>query len=388
MQERRLSASCVREQFKQGQMSLVNLPERVAWHSRELLIQTDLAHQILDVNSGCAHLLGWSLPEFRANSFFSLAHPDDRALTLAALAAIDKGGEALAFTNRCMRKGAEAAWVSWQAVTVDTSVFFIGRDISAEKRANAALEKSEEALFQLDRTATMGHLANGISHDFNNQLQSVVASLELIRRMLSKNRGPEAERFISNAITAAQRAATLNHQVRKLLRPQSSEPQVLAVNQMLVGVEEMLHGALPPKMKVDLVLAPDLWDTYCDRVQAETAVLNLLLNAYEALPGGGTITIQSNNVEVSAATSGPPTSLPQGSYVTIAVKDSGVGMPREIRDRAFETFFTTKPSGLGMGLGLSVVQRIAQQTGGRAFIESEPGQGTAVTVYLPRFVKR
>jgi len=369
-------------------MSLVNLPESVAWHSRELLIQTDLAHRILDVNSGCAHVLGWSLPEFRENSFLGLAYPDDRALTQAALTAIDKGGKALAFTNRCMRKGDGPAWVSWQAVTVETSVFFIGRDVSAEKRANAALEKSEEALFQLDRAATMGQLANGISHDFNNQLQSVIASLELIRRMLSTNRGPETERFIAAAISAAQRAATLNHQVRKLLRPQSSEPQVLAVNHMLVGVEEMLHGALPPKIKVDLVLAPDLWETYCDRVQAETAILNLLLNAYEAMSGGGTITIQSNNVEVSAATPGPPTSLPQGSYVTIAVKDSGAGMPAEVKDRAFETFFTTKRNGLGMGLGLSVVQRFAQQTGGQAFIQSEPGQGTAVTVYLPRFVQR
>jgi len=367
---------------------LVNLPESVTCHSQEMLIEADLAYGILDVNSGCAHVLGWSLSEFREKNFVGLVHPDDRALTAAALAAIDKGGKALAFTNRCMHKSDEPAWVSWRAVTVDTSVFFIGRDVSAERRANAALEKSEEALFQLDRTATMGQLANGISHDFNNQLQSVVASLELIRRLVSTNRGPETERFITNAISAAQRAATLNHQVRQLLRPQLSQPQVLAVNQMLVGVQEMLRGALPPKITVDLVLAPDLWETYCDRVQAETAVLNLLLNAYEAMAGGGTITIQSNNVEVSAATSGPATTLPRGPYVIIAVKDSGAGMPAEIKDRAFETFFTTKPNGLGMGLGLSVVQRFAQQNGGQAFIQSEPGQGAAVTIYLPRFVQR
>ena len=381
--------SRVRErEFRQDQMSLVNLPESVGRHSRELLIEADLRHRILDVNAGCAYVLGWSLPSLREKNFLELAHPDDRALTQAALAAIDKSGQALAFTNRCMCKSNGFAWVSWQAVIVDTSVFFIGQDVSAEKRAEAALKKCEEALFVLDRTATMGRLANGIAHDFNNQVHSVVASVELIRRLSLSNRGPEMERFITNAINAAQRAATLNDQVRKLLRPQSSGPQALAVNQMLVGVQEMLRGALPPKIKVDLVLAPDLWETYCDPVQAETAVLNLLINAYEAMPEGGTIAIQSNNVELRAATPGRPTSLPRGCYVTVEVKDSGAGMPAAVKDRAFETFFTTKPNGLGMGLGLSVVQRFAQQTGGQAFIQSEPGQGTAVTVYLPRFVQR
>jgi signal transduction histidine kinase len=324
------------------------------------------------------------LPEFRGKSFTELAHPDDRALTEAALAAIDTRGETPVFINRCMHKSDEPVWVSWQAVTVDASVFFIGRDVSAEKSANEALKRSEEALFQLDRTATMAQLTNGIAHDVNNQLQSIVASLELIRRLLSTNRGPETERFITNALTAAQRAATLNDQARKLLRPQATEPQVLAVNQMLVGVQDMLRSALPPKINVDLVLAPDLWETCCDQVQAETAVLNLLLNAYEAMSEGGTIVIQSNNVDVSVATSGLPASLPWGGYVTIAVKDSGAGMPAEIKDRAFETFFTTKPK--GMGLGLSVVQRFAQQNRGQAFIQSETGQGTTVTVYLPRLV--
>ncbi|RFU44509.1 nitrogen regulation protein NR(II) [Paraburkholderia sp. DHOC27] len=363
----------------------MNLPESVACLSREMLIEADLTHVISDVNSGCGHVLGWSQTEFREKNFLDLVHPDDRGLTLAALAAIDKGGKALAFINRCMHKSGEPAWVSWRVAKVDMSVFFIGRDISAERRANAALEKFEEALFQLDRTATMSQLANEISHDFNNQLQSVVASLELIRRLVSSNRGPETERFITNALSASQRAATLNHQVRQLLRPQSPNPQVLAVNQMLVAAQEMLLIGLPPKIKVDLTLAPDLWEIYCDRVQAETAVLNLLLNASEAMAGGGTIKIQSDNIEVSAATSGPPSRLPLGPYVMIVVKDSGAGMPAEIKDRAFETFFTTKPNGLG--LGLSVVQRFAQQNGGQAFIQSEPGQGAAVTIYLPRFAQ-
>lgn len=367
-------------------MSLVNLPESVARYSRELLIEADLGHRILDVNAGCVHVLGWSSPECRGKSFLDLVHAEDRALTEAALAAVDPAGETPVFTSRCLRKSDEPAWVSWQAVTVDSSVFFIGSDVSAEKSANDALKQSEAALFQLDRTATMGQLTNGLAHDVNNQLQSVVASLELIRRLLSTDRGPEAGRFITNAIGAAQRAATLNDQVRKLLRPQSSEPQVLEVNQMLVGVHDMLRSALPPKIKVDLVLAPDLWEICCDRVQAETAVLNLLLNAYEAMSAGGTIVIQSNNVDVSAATSRLPASLTPGAYVTIAVKDSGAGMLAEIKDRAFETFFTTKSD--GMGLGLSVVQRFAQQNGGQAFIQSESGQGTGVTMYLPRLVPR
>lgn len=255
-------------------------------------------------------------------------------------------------------------------------------DLSQESDAEQRLEY-ETALFQLQRLASIGRLASGLGHEFNNTLQTIVASLELIRRLIETGRSADTPRFIQSAIASAQSAAKLNRQLRAFSTPGVPAPEVVDLNTSIEEMGEMLRRALPRTVVVEFSLASDLWGVFCDKGEAEHALLNLALNAWESLPEEGKISIQSDNATLDEAAA-ELMQLPPGDYVKVTIKDTGHGMSDDVLKRAFNAFFTTKQGAPIAGLGLSVVQHFARQSRGGVHIQSEAGDGTRALLFLAR----
>jgi signal transduction histidine kinase len=211
-----------------------------------------------------------------------------------------------------------------------------------------------------------------------------MAALELVRKLIEAGRGAETGRFIASALASAHGAAALNHRLVQFSRRQPLEPKPLAINELITGMEELLRRSLPNSIRLDLDLAADLWEARCDAGEAETALLNLALNARDAMPDGGVLKIQTGNVDANKNKVYPAVMAP-GQYVYVTVTDSGTGMTPEVTRHAFDAFFTTKTTKMAIGLGLTMVRRFARENGGDAEIESESGRGTLVTFYLPRY---
>jgi PAS domain S-box-containing protein len=237
----------------------------------------------------------------------------------------------------------------------------------------------EEQLHQLQKTEALGQLTGGIAHDFNNLLTAVLGNLDII----SAKAADEAVRRHANAASrAAHRGANLTQQLLAFSRKQRLEPKSTNLNELITGVGEMLLRTLGGTMRIEFVLGEGLWPALVDINQFESAILNLAINSRDAMPEGGTVTIETSNLRIG--TLNRRAGLDPGDYVMIAVTDSGVGMTEEVRAKAFDPFFTTKDVGKGSGLGLSQVYGIARQSGGGADLESAPGRGTTVRIYLPR----
>lgn len=240
-------------------------------------------------------------------------------------------------------------------------------------------ERTEVALRHAQKMEAVGQLTGGIAHDFNNLLMAIIGNLELIARRVEDER---IQRYVRNAMHGAQRGAKLVGQLLTFSRKQRLAPQPVDVNQLVDTVAEMLSRTLGASIRVDEVTQKDLWPALVDATQLELMLLNLAINARDAMPNGGLLTIETNVLH------GVPedlqTELKPGEYVSIAVKDTGTGMPPEVLARAFDPFFTTKEPGKGTGLGLSQVYGFARQSGGTAIIESRVGRGTVVRILLPR----
>ena len=239
-------------------------------------------------------------------------------------------------------------------------------------------EWAEEALQQVQKMEALGRLTGGVAHDFNNLLAAVLGSLELAALRVSD---PTVARLMGSATRAAERGAKLTAQMLAFSRNQRVALQAIDPNTMIRGMDEMLRRTLGPSIRINYRLADDLWPATADPTQFELAILNLAINARDAMPSGGVLGVASQNVTAGAAT---PPDLRPGDYVQVSVSDNGVGMPAEVKDRAFEPFYTTKGVGKGTGLGLSMVYGLAKQGGGTVVIDSEPEWGTSIHLYLPR----
>ncbi|OYZ95498.1 MAG: hypothetical protein B7Y08_09045 [Rhodospirillales bacterium 24-66-33] len=249
----------------------------------------------------------------------------------------------------------------------------------------AELRATEEALRQAQKMEAIGQLTGGIAHDFNNLLQGITGSLDLVQRRISQGRLGDLDRFITGAMTSANRAAALTHRLLAFARRQPLDPRPVHINPLVGSMEELLRRTLGERIDLELRLADGLWLTRCDANQLESAILNLAINARDAMPEGGQLVIATHNMEVGEAAAAAHADRAAGDYVCISVTDSGTGMDAETIARAFEPFFTTKPIGQGTGLGLSMIYGFARQSDGYAQIESEPGRGTTVHLCLPRF---
>ncbi|WP_311230729.1 MULTISPECIES: response regulator [unclassified Acidovorax] len=247
----------------------------------------------------------------------------------------------------------------------------------------AELMKSEAALRQSQKMEAVGQLTGGLAHDFNNLLGAISGSLELLRRKLSDE--SPALRYVDMGQTATKRAAALTHRLLAFSRQQTLEPKVVKVNQLIGGFEDLVRRTIGPQISLEVVTGISVWPVHADPGQLENALLNLCINARDAMHEGGQLMIETANRSVDERTASQEEMLP-GQYVSICVSDNGSGMPPEVIARAFDPFFTTKPIGVGTGLGLSMVYGFARQSGGQARIYSEVGAGTRVCMYLPRYL--
>jgi signal transduction histidine kinase/CheY-like chemotaxis protein len=267
------------------------------------------------------------------------------------------------------------------------------RRVTALQLANHRLQaeanvrrEAETQVRQLQKMEAVGQLTGGIAHDFNNMLAIIIGSLDMARRRLADAQYAAVAKYIGNANDGAQRAAVLTSRLLAFSRKQPLEPKVFDANKLVGGMSELLRGTIGEQIAVETVLAGGLWRSYADPAQVETVLLNLAVNARDAMPSGGKLTIETANTYLDERYAAGHSEVSPGQYVMLSVTDTGVGMPPEVVERAFEPFFSTKGAGRGTGLGLSQVFGFVKQSGGHVKIYSEAGEGTTVKVYLPRYV--
>ena len=351
--------------------------DRMWMLSADLMMVTSRAGVILSVNPAWTRLLGWREDELVGSSFYSFLHPDDRASTRLARGTIEAGGAIDKLENRYLAKDGHSLWLSWKAVPDGDVVHSVARDITAEREQADALRAAEEALRQAQKMEAVGQLTGGIAHDFNNLLQGILGALELSEKRIARGELDSLARYNNQARQCAERAAALTHRLLAFSRRQPLDPRPVRANQLILTMEPLLRRTLGEGVRLELDLAPDLWPTLCDPNQLDSAILNLSINARDAMPNGGVLTIRSRNAP-------DPTGRPHGDTICLSVGDTGIGMTPEVAARAFDPFYTTKAIGQGTGLGLSMVYGFVRQSGGEARIQSAPGAGTTVSLHFPR----
>ena len=248
----------------------------------------------------------------------------------------------------------------------------------------------EEALRQSMKMEAVGQLTGGLAHDFNNLLAIASGSLQLMNKRVMEGRYSEVDRYMDAATTSLERAAALTHRLLAFSRRQTLDPKPTSVNTLIEGMWDILIHTVGPSIKMETTLESELWQSLCDPNQLENALLNLVINARDAMPDGGHIQIETSNCVLTDWRGQQTDSffgrVPNGEYVSIFVTDTGSGMPPSVIERAFDPFFTTKPTGQGTGLGLSMIYGFVQQTGGHVLLRSSEGHGTTVAIYLPRYL--
>jgi PAS domain S-box-containing protein len=332
-------------------------------------------------------VLGWSEEEVASMSIFEMLHPDDVERTRVGFELTQRGQPAIRFPNRYRCKDGSYRWISWVGVPEEGMVYCSGRDITEEKAAEAELATAQDALRQSQKMEAIGQLTGGIAHDFNNLLAGISGSLELLERRLAEGRYNGLERYIVAAQSSSRRAAALTQRLLAFSRRQTLDPKPVDANRLIAGMEDLIRRSVGPAITVEVVGAGGLWITKADPAQLESALLNLCINARDAMPAGGRITIETANkwFDERAARE---REIPPGQYISLCVTDTGTGMTPDVIVHAFDPFFTTKPLGQGTGLGLSMIHGFVRQSGGQVRIYSELGKGTTMCLYLPRFAGR
>ncbi|BCD89195.1 hypothetical protein PSm6_56020 [Pseudomonas solani] len=247
----------------------------------------------------------------------------------------------------------------------------------------AELMHAEEKLRQSQKMEAVGQLTGGLAHDFNNLLAGIAGSLELMGKRIGQGRVNDIDKYMAMAQSATKRAAALTHRLLAFSRRQTLEPRPTNVNALVHGMTELINRTVGPAIQLETRNAPELWPAFVDASQLENALLNLCINARDAMPNGGCITLRTANLALDHEAA-QVHDMPEGYYLSLCVSDTGTGMTPDVMAHAFEPFFTTKPIGQGTGLGLSMIYGFAQQSGGQVRISSTVGEGTRVVIYLPR----
>ena len=330
-------------------------------------------------------VLGWSEEEVRTTTIFGLVHPDDREPSRQVFDRLVGGSPVVNFVNRYRCKNGSYRWLSWIGVPEEGKYYCSGRDISAEKEAQLELAVAQEALRQSQKMEAVGQLTGGIAHDFNNLLGGISASLQVLEGRLAKGRLDGVERYIGMGQDSVRRAAALTQRLLAVSRRQTLDPKPTDVNRLVGGMEELIRRTVGPGIALEVIGAGGLWPARVDASQLENSLLNLCINARDAMPDGGRLTIATANISLDQRAAAERELAP-GQYIALSVGDTGTGMSAEVMARAFDPFFTTKPLGHGTGLGLSMVYGFVRQSGGQVRIRSELGQGTTMRAYFPRHV--
>ena len=353
--------------------------------SQDMFARANLEGMMSAVSPGWTQVLGWSEAELLSRPYATFMHDDDREATLAALARMGETGQPTRFENRIATSENDWKWIEWTVAPELEGQNFIavGRDLSDVKARESELSAAQEALRQAQKMEAVGQLTGGLAHDFNNIIAGISGSLELMSARLAQGRVGELDRYITGATGAAKRAAGLTQRLLAFSRRQTLDPRPTDIVALVGGMLDLITRSVGPEIDIRTDGAKDVWNTFVDAGQLENALLNLCINARDAMPDGGTLVIEASNTAIDhreARQSG----VQPSDYVSLCVSDTGSGMSAEVINRAFEPFYTTKPLGQGTGLGLSMVYGFAGQSGGSVKIRSEIGTGTSVCILLPR----
>ncbi len=355
------------------------------------LYMLDLNGRVSSWNLGAERIKGYRADEIIGQHFSHFYTEEDRAAGMPARALatalaegrFEKEGWRVRKDGTRFRANVVIDAVRDEAGTI-IGFAKITRDITEQREAQEELAKAREALAQSQKMEAVGQLTGGLAHDFNNLLAGISGSIEIMQKRLAQGRIKEFDKFLNAAHGAAQRAAALTHRLLAFSRRQTLDPKPTDVNRLAAGMEDLVNRTVGPEITIRTLAGQALWTTLVDANQLENALLNLCINARDAMPDGGTLTIEAANVPIDER-EGRLHDLPPDEYVVLSVEDTGTGMASDVVDRAFEPFFTTKPLGMGTGLGLSMIYGFAKQSGGKTQIESEVGKGTRVSIYLPRY---
>jgi PAS domain S-box-containing protein len=349
------------------------------WSStNELMATAGFDGYLKEINPAWTRLLGWDESTLMARPFMDLVDPADYPGVREVMDRLRRGETVLEFTDTVRARDGSSRVVTWSAVPENDVFYIVGRDVTAQR-------DMEERLRQSQKMEAIGQLTGGIAHDFNNLLAGILGSVALIRLRCKSGRYDALGRLLDSAEKSAKSAASLTARLLAFSRRQSLDVKPSDVNDLVAGMGDLLHRTLGETVELRTVLLGGLWPAMTDANQLENAILNLAINARDAMPKGGRLTIETANVSVGRGMS-PDPELAHGDYVIVSVSDTGTGMSADVAARAFDPFFTTKPMGQGTGLGLSMIYGFAKQSAGHATIRSEPGHGTTIELYLPRSV--
>ena len=362
--------------------------------SSDLMIVCDHATRPVAVNPAWTVLLGWTEAELLTQPAIELFHPDDKDRLRRE--AQPGANNTMTVECRLRRKDGGFRWIAWTAVSVDNLIYATGRDVTENRQATEEIaaanrqlvrqieerEKVELTLRQMQRLEAVGQLTAGVAHDFNNLLTVILGNVAFLEREMA---GMETRllRRLAQMAKAAERGAKLTAQLLAFSRRQRLEPKPVDLNDTVMGMRDLLQSTMGGSVRIRTDLEPSLWAALVDPTQIELIILNLAINARDAIEVGGDLIVTTANTTLSGPPSRPEEPS-QGDYVVLSVTDTGTGMTTEVLHRAFEPFFTTKEVGKGSGLGLAQVFGFVKQSGGGVRIETALGQGTSIHVFLPR----
>ncbi len=358
--------------------------DRIWSHARDLMVVVGSDGVYRSVSPAWTRLLGHAVDEVVGHHFEEFVVAEDVSVSQNAQERALSKSDLTGFENRLRTKDGDVRWISWHTAMEQGLVYGYGRDITEQKANAEALVAAEEALRQSQKMEAVGQLTGGIAHDFNNLLTGIIGSLDMMKRRSAEGRVADVERYAAAATTSANRAAALTQRLLAFSRRQALDPRPVDANELVRGVEDLIRRSIGESIELQLIAEPELWWTRCDHNQLESAVLNLVINARDAMPDGGRLVIETRNSVVDGSRGADNEIVAAGEYVTLSVTDTGFGMSPDIVAKAFEPFFTTKPLGQGTGLGLSMIYGFARQSGGFVEIDSKEGIGTTVRINLPR----
>ena len=370
--------------------------DRLWRSSQDAFVVAALDGTYLSVSPAHERLLGWAEEEVLTKPVLDRVHPEDAARTAAEFERLAAGLPSRGFENRMLHKDGSWRWTAWTAGVDGGRIYAVARDVTVEKaRAEevAAVnhqlvaqieerERVEETLRRMQRLEAVGQLTSGVAHDFNNLLTVVLGNTAFVRKgVVAAGLGGKLLDRLDHVRTAAERGATLTAQLLAFSRRQRLEARPVDLNATIENMRTLLQTSLGSRVRLEAALDPELRRALVDPTQIELVLLNLAINARDAMEGGGSLRVETANARLGQPQR--PEEPPAGEYVMVAVADTGSGMPPEVASKAFEPFFTTKPVGKGSGLGLAQVYGFAKQSGGGVSIDTAPGRGTTVRVYLP-----
>jgi PAS domain S-box-containing protein len=351
--------------------------QRIFETSHDLILVTDTAGNFIQVSPSARTILGYDPSEMIGHSAVEFIHPDDLESTRREMRAARRGKEMRNFETRYVHKDGQAVTLNWTGTWSEPvrRHFFIGRDLTEKQAAEAQLR-------HIQKMDAIGQLTGGVAHDFNNILTVITGTIGILEEAVAKQ--PELVAITRLIDEAAERGANLTRHLLAFARKQPLQPLEVDVNSLVLEAAKLLHPTLGENIEITPLLAEDAWTALVDPNQLTTAILNLALNARDAMPNGGKLALETNNVFLDENYARMYSEVTPGNYVMVAVSDTGTGIPAALVERVFDPFFTTKEVGKGTGLGLSMVFGFVKQSGGHIKIYSEEGHGTSVKIYLPR----